>query len=93
MLLAAASYGLIIINDPPLQIHFYDGVLKPHFKASFYLVLFTGLGASILAVAIVIADYIWPRKVARIFNHSIIADDIIFEVTILFKLLISKMHN
>lgn len=81
MLLAAASYGLITINDPPLQIHFPDGILKPNFRASFYLVLFTGLGACILGVAIVIADYIWPRKVAQIFNHSVIADDIIFQVT------------
>lgn len=83
MILAAASYGLIIINDPPLQIHFQDGVLIPHFKAPFYLVLLTGLGASILAVAIVIADYMWPRKVAQIFHHSIIEDDIIFQVTTL----------
>lgn len=83
MLLAVASYGLIIINDPPLQIHFYDGILKPKFKAPFYLVLFTGLGASILAIVIVIADYIWPRKVAEFFHHSIIEDDIIFQVIIL----------
>ena len=84
MLLAVASYGLTILNDPPLQIHFHDDVLKPHFKASFYLVLLTGLGACILGIAIVIADYIWPRKVARIFHHSIIEDDIIFQVTIVF---------
>ncbi len=82
MVLAAASYGLIILNDPPLQIHFQDDILIPHFKAPFFLVLFTGLGASILAVAIVIADYMWPRKVAQIFHHSIIEDDVIFQVTI-----------
>ena len=89
MLLAVASYGLIIRNDPPLQIHFYDDVLIPHFKAPFYLVLFTGLGASILAIAIVIADHIWPRQVAKIFHHSFIEDDIIFQVAI-YYLLISK---
>ena len=82
MLLAVASYGLIILNDPPLQIHFHDGVLKPQFKAPFYLVLLTGVGATILAIVIVIADKIWPRKVAQVFNHSIIEDDIIFQVTI-----------
>lgn len=80
MLLACASYGLIIKNDPPLEIHFYDGVLNPHFKASFYLVLFTGLGISILAIAVVVADHLWPRKVAQVFHHSVIADDIIFQV-------------
>ena len=80
MLLACATYGLTILNDPPLEIHFYDDVLRPRFRASFYLVLFTGLGASILAIIIVIADYMWPRKVAKVFHHSIIEDDIIFQV-------------
>lgn len=82
MLLASATYGLTILNDPPLKIPFQDDVLRPHFKASFYLVLFTGLGISILAIGIVIGDYIWPRKMAEVFHHSIIADDIIFQVTI-----------
>ena len=80
MMLASASYGLIILNDPPLEIHFADDVLRPHFKAPFYLVLFTGLGATILAIIIVIADCMCPRKVAVIFHHSIIVDDIIFQV-------------
>lgn len=80
MVLASASYGLIILNDPPLKIHFADDILRPHFKAPFYLVLFTGLGATILAIIIVIVDRICPRKVAVIFHHSIIADDVIFQV-------------
>ena len=80
MVLACATYGLTILNDPPLEIHFYDGILKPHFKISFYLVLFTGLGACIIAILIVISDYICPRKIAQVFHHSIIADDIIFQV-------------
>ena len=83
MMLASATYGIIIINDPPLQIRFYDDTLTPHFKAPFYLVLFTGLVTSILAVAIVIVDYKWPRKVATIFHYSIIEDDVIFQVRLL----------
>ena len=80
MMFACATYGIVIINDPPLQIRFGDDTLKPTFRPSFFLVLFTGFGTSVLAVLIVIGDYMWPRKVAKIFHHSIIEDDVIFQV-------------
>ena len=80
MMFACATYGIVIINDPPLQIRFYDDALRPTFRPSFFLVLFTGFGTSILAILIVIGDFMWPRKVAKIFHHSIIEDDVIFQV-------------
>ena len=83
MVLASATYGLTILNDPPLEIPFYDAVLKPQFRASFYLVLITGLVTSVLAIAIVIADYKCPRNIAKVFHHTIIADDVIFQVIII----------
>lgn len=82
MILSSASFGIIIVNDPAFEIHFWDAILKPTFNYSFYLVLVTGVLTWLLSLLILLINYLSPRKAAKIFHHSIIEDDSIFEVII-----------
>ncbi len=79
--LAAFSYGIIVQNDPPLQIPFQDGVLKPTFNYSFYLTAVTGGVTMIAACVILLVDWLWPRKIAHFFHHSLVHDDNVFQVS------------
>ena len=80
MLLSCLTYGVTIINDPPLTIRFSDGTLSPQFNWAFWLVLWTGFLSTIAALVILFIDLNWPRKTAEFFHHSIIVDDTMFEV-------------
>lgn len=80
LLLSCLTYGVTIINDPPLQIRFSDGTLNPQFNWGFWLVLCTGFLSTVAALMIIFIDMQWPRKTAEFFHHSIIADDTMFEV-------------
>ena len=80
LLLATLSYGILIQNDPPLEIVFPDATLRPRFSYSFYLTLVTGIVTCALACLILLADYYSPRKIASFFHHSVIKDDTMFEV-------------
>ncbi len=79
-LLSALTYGVVIQNDPPLRIYFPNAVLRPHFNYSFYLAIGTGTLTCLIALLILLIDYIAPRTSARIFHHSSIEDDEVFEV-------------
>ena len=80
MLLAIFAYGVIIINDPILQIPFADGVVYPTFGWSWYLTLVTGLFCLFLGIVIVVLDYFLPRKIAIVFNRTLIEEDDVFYV-------------
>jgi len=80
MLLACLTYGIVIINDPPLQIPFPDGTLIPQFSWAFWLVLVTGCLTVLAALVIVFIDIRLPRMTAEFFHHSTIEDDTIFQV-------------
>ena len=79
--LAALTYGVLVQNDPPLRIPFQDGVIQPMFSYSFYLTAITGGLTMIASIVILLLNWIWPRKVASFFHHSIVEDDTIFEVS------------
>ena len=78
MILSVFSYGIIIINDPPLELPFQDAVLKPSFGWSWWLTLWTGVGSFFLGIFILVLDKFWPSTAAAIFHHSIIEDDTFF---------------
>ena len=80
MCLAVLTYGVVIINDPPLKIPFQDDTIRPQFNYSFWITLCTGVVLTLAAVIVMIADIFWPREVAKMFHHGTIADDSIFEV-------------
>jgi len=80
MLLACLTCGVVIINDPPLQIPFADGTLIPRFSWAFWLVLVTGCLTVLAALVIVFIDIRYPRMAAEFFHHSTIEDDTIFQV-------------
>jgi hypothetical protein len=80
MILAIFTYGVIIINDPPLVIPFAEGMVRPAFGWSWYLVLVTGLLCLFLGILIVILDYFIPRKIAIVFNRTLIEEDDVFYV-------------
>ncbi len=80
--LAAFQYSITVQNDPPLQIPFQDSVLRPTFNYSFYLTIITGLLTMFAAGVILLMDWLWPRKIAHFFHHSIVEDDAIFEVSL-----------
>ena len=81
MLLAILTYGVVTANDPPLRIIFPDNILRPKFNYAFYLTLITGIFTTILACIILLMNFLYPRKVAKVFHHGLIADDSIFEVS------------
>ena len=86
MILACFSYGIIIINDPPLKIPFANpenGVvfLEPHFGWSWYLPLFTGIAVLVLGAVVLFLDFFMPRKIATVFHHSIVEEDEFFAVS------------
>lgn len=83
LLLAVLNYGVLIQNDPPLRIIFPDATLRPKFNYSFYLTLVTGAVTSILACVILLVDFIYPRRTAEFFHHSVIDDDASYEVIII----------
>ena len=83
MLLACLTYGVVIINDPPLQIPFADGTLIPRFSWAFWQVLVTGCLTVLAALVIVFIDIWFPRKAAKFFHHSTIVDDTIFQVCVI----------
>lgn len=80
MLLACLSYGVVIQNDPPLQIHFPDAVLRPSFNYAFYLTLVTGILTVFGGIVIVLMDWVYPRTIAAFFHMGMIEDDAVFEV-------------
>ena len=79
--LASFTYGIVVQNDPPLKIPFQDGVLQPTFNYSFYLTTITGGLTMIAAIAILVLNWLWPRKIAHFFHHSLVEDDSIFEAS------------
>jgi len=80
MILAIFFYGIIIINDPDLEIPFSDvDVLKPKFGWSFYLALFTGLLCIGLGILIWAMDFFVPRQIAIVFNQTVVEDDEFFQ--------------
>ena len=80
LLLSCLTYGVTIINDPPLTIHFSDGTLSPQFNWAFWLVLCTGFLSTEAALTIIFIDLKWPWKTAEFFHHSRIVDNTMFEV-------------
>ena len=78
MILTVFAYGIIIINDPPLELPFQDAILKPAFGWSWWLTLWTGVGTFFLGVFILLLDRFWPSKAAAIFHHSVVEDDAFF---------------
>lgn len=83
MILANFWYGVIIINDPPLEFPFADSrgsrvLLAPSFGWSWYLVLVTGILSFFLGLVIFILNYFVPRKVAVVFNLEVAEEDDIF---------------
>ena len=80
MILANFSFGIIIINDPPLELPFQDAILKPAFGWSWWLVLWTGIGCFFLGFFLIFLDRFWPNKSAIIFHHSLVEDDQFFAV-------------
>ena len=80
MVLAAITYCITTINDPPLTVHFKDGTLRPKLSWAFHLTLYTGVLATLGAITVLLGDRWWPRKVAAFFHHSTTQDDAIFEV-------------
>ena len=79
-MVACLTYGVTIVNNPPLQIHFPDGTLVPQFNWAFWLVLATGCLTALAAIVIVFIDKRSPRMTAEFFHHSTIEDDAIFQV-------------
>lgn len=83
MILADFWYGVIIINDPPLEFPFADSsgsmiLLRPAFGWSWYLVLVTGILSFFTGIAVFILHYFVPRKVAVVFNLEVTEEDDIF---------------
>ena len=83
MVLANFWYGVIIINDPPLEFPFADStgsmlLLRPAFGWSWWLVLATGLLSLFIGIAVFILNYFVPRKVAVVFNLEVAEEDDIF---------------
>lgn len=79
--LAPLTYSVLIQNDPPLQIHFPDAILRPQFNYPFYLTTVTGVLTILGAAAVAIMNIIFPRKMAAFFHHAYIEDDTFFEVS------------
>lgn len=80
MIMAIFLFGIIIINDPELKIPFgTHDILEPHFGWSFYLTLFTGLGCIFVGCLIWLLDFFVPRKIAIVFNHTVVEDDEFFQ--------------
>ena len=92
MMVACLTYGVTIVNDPPLQIHFPDGTLVPQFNWAFWLVLATGCLTALAAIVIVFIDKRSPRMTAEFFHHSTIEDHAIFQDLGMVKE-ISKYHT
>lgn len=87
MVLASFSYAIIIINDPRIFFPFADEhgemvSLKPDFGWSWYLNLITGIVTCMLAVVVLFVNFIWPRKAAVFFHHSVVEEDEFFQVKI-----------
>ena len=85
MILSCFAYGVIIINDPPLKIPFANPedmtvFVEPKFGWCFYLALLTGIAVLILGGVIVVLDFLFPRKIAIVFHHSIVEEDEFFAV-------------
>lgn len=78
--LAALTFSIVIQNDPPLQVHFPDAILRPKFNYSFYLTAATGVMTCILACIVLVMQNLYPRKVALFFHHTLLEDDAIYEV-------------
>ena len=86
MVCACASFGIIIINSPRLQIPFGDihgerVLLDPKFGWAWYLTLFTGLATMGLAILIWMLNYFMPRRIATVFHHSVVEEDEFFQVS------------
>ena len=82
MIMAIFFYGIIIINDPELKIPFgHDDseILDPDFGWAFYLTLFTGLGCIGLGCVIWAMDFFVPRKIAIVFDRTVVEDDEFFQ--------------
>lgn len=85
MILAAFSYAIIIINDPLFRIPFANNVgsmvfLETKYGWAWYLDIITGIITTILAVVILILNFVVPRSVATFFHHSIVEEDEFFQV-------------
>ena len=89
MICSIFSYGVIILNSPPLVLPWSEAdcepdasedewctlIMKPTFGWSWYLVLFTGLAVFFTGVILFFIDYFIPRWTAPIFHHSIVEAD------------------
>ena len=86
MVCACASFGIIIINSPPLKIPFGDiegrvTFLFPTFGWAWGLSLATGLATMFLAALIWVLNYFLPRRIATVFHHSVVEEDEFFQVS------------
>ncbi len=86
MVLACFAYGIIIINDPKLAVPFANEeegtvFVDPQFGWSWYLALITGIVTFFLGILVLLMDFFFPRKIARVFHHSILVDDDFFQVS------------
>lgn len=86
MVCASASFGIIIINSPPLKVPFgnIEGAvtfLFPSFGWAWWLTLVTGIVTMGLAILVWVLNYFMPRKIATVFHHSIVEEDEFFQVS------------
>ena len=86
MICACASFGIIIINSPPLKVPFGDiegnvTFLFPHFGWAWWLSLVTGIATVFLAVLVWVLNYFMPRRIATVFHHSVVEEDEFFQVS------------
>jgi len=85
MLSACASFGIIIINSPPLKVPFGNNegavtFLFPTFGWAWWLTLWTGIATVALAILIWVLNYFMPRRIATVFHHSVVEEDEFFQV-------------
>ena len=86
MLSACASFGIIIINSPPLKVPFGNNegavtFLFPTFGWAWWLTLWTGIATVALAIQIWVLNYFMPRRIATVFHHSVVEEDEFFQVS------------
>ena len=86
MVCASASFAIIIINSPELQIPFGDihgerVLLDPEFGWAWYLTLLTGIATMGIAILVYMLNYFMPRRIATVFHHSVVEEDEFFQVS------------
>ena len=89
MICSIFSYGVIILNSPPLVLPWSEAdcepdasqdewctlIMEPKFGWSWYLVLFTGLAVFFTGVILFFIDFFRPRWITPLFHHNILEED------------------